>query len=80
MCVRVCVCVSCVRVCVCVCVCVTGFAKKGLVHTQFQVSLFTAIRQIQHFMLITLPKVQRSAFTEASFMGLSGIHQCLGGL
>ena len=26
---------------------VTGFAKRGLVCTQFQVSLFTATRQIQ---------------------------------
>ena len=26
---------------------VTGFAKKGLVRTQFQVSLFTTIQQIQ---------------------------------
>ena len=26
---------------------VTGFAKRGLVRTLFQVSLFTAIRQIQ---------------------------------
>ena len=34
----------------------------------------------QQFMLVPLPKHQRSAFTEASFMGLSGIHGCSGGL
>ena len=30
--------------------------------------------------LIPLPKVQQSAFIEASFTGLSGIHGCSGGL
>ena len=34
----------------------------------------------QQFMLVPLPKLQRSAFTEASFMGLSGIHGCSDGL
>ena len=34
----------------------------------------------QQFMLVPLPKFQRSAFTEASFMGLSGDHGCSGGL
>ena len=34
----------------------------------------------QQFMLVPLPKLQRSAFTEASFTGQSGIHGCLGGL
>ena len=34
----------------------------------------------QQFMLVPLPKLQRSAFTEASFTGLSGIHGCSGGL
>ena len=35
----------------------------------------------QQFMLIPLPKLQRSALTEASFMGLqSGVHGCSGGL
>ena len=34
----------------------------------------------QQFMLVPLPKLQRPAFTEASFTGLSGIHGCLGRL
>ena len=34
----------------------------------------------QQFMLVPLPNLQRSAFTEASFTGLSGIHGCSGGL
>ena len=34
----------------------------------------------QQFMLVPLPKLQQSAFTEASFMGLSGIYGCSGGL
>ena len=34
----------------------------------------------QQFMLVPLPKLQQSAFTEASFTGLSGIHGCSGGL
>ena len=34
----------------------------------------------QQFMLVPLPKLQRTAFTEASFTGLSGVHGCLGGL
>ena len=34
----------------------------------------------QQFMLVPLPKLQLSAFTEALFTGLSGIHGCLGGL
>ena len=32
------------------------------------------------FMPVPLPNLQRSAFTEASFTGLSGIHGCSGGL
>ena len=31
-------------------------------------------------MLVPLPNLQWSAFTEASFTGLSGVHGCLGGL
>ena len=34
----------------------------------------------QQFMLVPLPNLQRSAFTEASFTGLSGVHGCSGGL
>ena len=34
----------------------------------------------QQFMLVLLPNLQRSAFTEASFTGLSGVHGCSGGL
>ena len=34
----------------------------------------------QQFMLVPLPNLQRSAFTEASFAGLSGVHGCSGGL
>ena len=34
----------------------------------------------QQFMLVPLPNLQQSAFSEASFTGLSGIHGCLGGL
>ena len=34
----------------------------------------------QQFMLVPLPNPQRSAFTGASFTGLSGVHGCLGGL
>ena len=34
----------------------------------------------QQFMLVPLPNLQQSAFTEASFTGLSGFHRCLGGL
>ena len=34
----------------------------------------------QQFMLVPLPKFQRSVYTEASFTGLSGVHGCLGGL
>ena len=34
----------------------------------------------QQFVLVPLPNLQRSAFTEASFTGLSGVHGCLGGL
>ena len=34
----------------------------------------------QQFMLVPLPNLQQSAFTEASFMGLSGVHGCSGGL
>ena len=34
----------------------------------------------QQFMLVPLPNLLRSAFTEASFTGLSGIHGCSGGL
>ena len=34
----------------------------------------------QQFMLVPLPKLQQSAFTEASFTGLSVIHGCSGGL
>ena len=34
----------------------------------------------QQFMLVSLPNLQRSAFTDASFMGLSGVHGCSGGL
>ena len=34
----------------------------------------------QQFMLVPLPNLQRSAFTEASITGLSGVHGCLGGL
>ena len=30
----------------------------------------------QQFMLVPLPNLQRSAFTEASFTGLSGVHGC----
>ena len=31
-------------------------------------------------MLVPLPNLQWSAFTEASFTGLSGVHGCSGGL
>ena len=34
----------------------------------------------QQFMLVPLPNLQRSAFNEASFTGLSGVHGCSGGL
>ena len=34
----------------------------------------------QQFMLVPLPKLQQSAFTEASFMGLFGVHGCSGGI
>ena len=34
----------------------------------------------QQFMLVPLPNVHWSAFTEASFTGLSGVHGCSGGL
>ena len=34
----------------------------------------------QQFMLVPLPNLQWSAFTEASFTGLSGVHGCSGGL
>ena len=34
----------------------------------------------QQFMLVPLPELQRSAFTEASFTGLSDVHWYLGGL
>ena len=34
----------------------------------------------QQFMLVPLPNLQRSAFTEASFTGLSDVHGCSGGL
>ena len=34
----------------------------------------------QQFMLVPLPNLLRSAFTEASFTGLSGVHGCSGGL
>ena len=34
----------------------------------------------QQFMLVLLANLQQSAFTEALFMGLSGIHGCSGGL
>ena len=34
----------------------------------------------QQFMLVPLPNFQWSAFTEASFTDLSGIHGCSGGL
>ena len=34
----------------------------------------------QQFMLVPLQNFQQSAFTEASFTGLSGIHGCSGGL
>ena len=33
----------------------------------------------QQFMLVPLPKLQRFAFTETSFTGLSGIHGCSSG-
>ena len=47
-------------------------------HTFHRHSIDTTIEQ--QFMLIPLSKVQRSAFTAASFMGLSGVHWCSGGL
>ena len=62
---------------------VTTFAKRDLIYAQFQVSLFTVIRHTtidQQFMLVPLPKLQRSAFTKASFTCLSDIHGCSGGL
>ena len=34
----------------------------------------------QQFMLVPLPNLQWSAFTEASFTGLCGVHGCSGGL
>ena len=34
----------------------------------------------QQFMLVPLPNLQWSAFTEVSFSGLSGVHGCSGGL
>ena len=61
--------------------------SKGVfyAHAQFQVPLFTAIRQIQQYtnssyLRIPPPKFQGSAFTEASFTDLSGVHECSGGV
>ena len=34
----------------------------------------------QQFMLVPLPNLQQFAFTEASFMGLFGVHGCSGRL
>ena len=34
----------------------------------------------QQFMLVPLPNFQRSAFTETSFTGLSGVYGCSGSL
>ena len=56
---------------------VTRFTKRVLYHTVSGLAFYgystdTAIDQ--HFMLVPLSKLQRSAFTEASFVGLSGVH------
>ena len=62
----------------------TRFAKRGSYTrtasglTFHYHSTYTTIDQ--QFMLVPLPNLQRSAFTEASFTGLSGIHGCSGGL
>ena len=64
---------------------VTRFAKRGLIRAQLHAGLTfhhhsTDTTIDQQFMLVPLPNLQRSAFTEASFTGLSGIHGCSGGL
>ena len=65
-------------------ICDQIYQKGSYTRTVSDLSL-TVIRQIrttidQQFMLVPLPKLQRSAFTKASFTGLSGIHGCSGGL
>ena len=47
-------------------------------HT-FHCHLLATLMHKQHMCLI-LPKVEQSAFTQASSASLSGIHKCLGGL
>ena len=47
------------------------YQKRGHIHAQFQVSLLyshsTDTTKDHKFMLVPLPKLQRSAFTESSF-------------
>ena len=58
------------------CIYVTRFAKKGSYTCTVSGLTFhyhsTDTTIDQQFMLVLLPNLQRSAFTEASFMGLSG--------
>ena len=64
---------------------VTRFAKRGTSYTGTVSGLTfhyhsTDTTIDQRFMLVPLPNLQRSAFTEASITGLSGVHGCSGGL
>ena len=63
--------------------CVTRFAKRGLIltvsrHTFHRHLLATSMHQQD--MCLLLLKVEQSAFTEAFFSSLSGIHKCSGSL
>ena len=65
--------------CICDQICQKGFYTRTVSGLTFHYhSTDTTIDQ--QSMLVPLPNLQQSAFTEASFTGLSGIHGCLGGL
>ena len=60
---------------------VTRFAKRGLTGTVSGLTFHyrsTDTTIDKQFMLVPLPNLQQSTFTEASITGLSGVHGCLG--
>ena len=61
--------------------CVTRFAKKALIYAQFQETLFhqhlLATSTHQQQMCLILLNLEQSAFTQAFFSSLSGIHECM---
>ena len=58
---------------------VTRFAKRGLIHAQFQDAPLATSMYQQHMCLIPL-KVEKSAVSQAFFSSMSDIHECSGGL